>query len=205
MIRTNITRTTVLMAVILLAAATMVVWAGDKDGDRGRRGGNRSGGGASAANFASISGVISDVNGTMIKILNGQVTIDATNATIVGDDKRGMLTAAMLTVGRVIEVYGTPGMAPGTITASVVQVKGLKADGRLRGAITAVDPANNTITVLGTPITINAATYFEGRRGMKISQADLAVGTVVEVSVVVMQNMLVALEVEVEYGVAMRR
>ncbi|MDX2030633.1 MAG: DUF5666 domain-containing protein [Blastocatellia bacterium] len=193
------TRVTALMAMILLAVAPSFAGAGDKDGERRGRSDNRGG------NVASVSGVISDVNGTTIKILNGQVTIDATNATIVGEEKRGMLTAAMLTVGRVIEVYGTPGMAPGTITARIIQVYGLKADGRIRGAITAVDAANNTITVLGTTITINAATVFEGRRGLKPGPADLVVGAAVEVSVAVLQNTLVALEIEINGGYAARR
>jgi Domain of unknown function (DUF5666) len=142
---------------------------------------------------ASVSGTVSDVTGTTIKLLNGSVVVDASAARFVGEDSRVALTIAAVKVGTVIEVAGNPGV--GNILASVIKVHGPKADGELQGTITAADTANSTITVNGATITLNAATIYKGSRGMVLSAANLTPGAVVSVEVVLVMGKLVATEV----------
>ena len=132
------------------------------------------------------------MTGTTIKILNGAVTINASAAIIRGEENSAALTLAAIKVGTVIEVSGTP--SAGVIVAAVIKVHGPKSDGELSGTITA--NSNNTITVNGATITLNAATVFKPYRWMNLSPANLTVGTVVSVEVVVVQGNLVATKVE---------
>ncbi len=140
---------------------------------------------------ASVSGTVSDVTGTTIKILNGAVTVDASAAIIRGEESSLALTLAAIKVGSVVEVSGTPSL--GKIVAAVIKVHGPKSDGELSGTITAA--ANNTITVNGATITLNATTVYKRYHGMILSAANLTVGTVVSVEVVLVQGNLVASEV----------
>ena len=186
MTRKSIFQGTILVALLaltplpLFATATAVV--DDKGNDKGRY-------------AASVEGTVSNVSGSIIKILNGQVTIDATSAIISGEEKGAALTLAAITIGSVIEVSGNPGV--GTIIAARIKVHGPKSDGGLSGIITSAN--NNTITVLGSTISLNAATVYKRYRGMTISSANLLVGTVVSVEVVLFQGNLVATKVSIGY------
>ena len=188
MTRKSIFQGTILVALLALTAlplfATATAVVDDKGNDKGHY-------------AASVEGTVSNVSGSIIKILNGQVTIDATSAIISGEEKGAALTLAAITIGSVIEVSGNPGV--GTIIAARIKVHGPKSDGGLSGIITSVNTANNTITVPGSTISLNTATVYKRYHGMTISSANLLVGTVVSVEVALFQGNLVATKVSIGY------
>ncbi len=149
-------------------------------------------------NGPSVSGTVSDVAGSTIKILNGLVTVDASTAAIVSEHNNRLLTLADIKVGTMIEVSGNAGV--GKILATRIQVRGPKSDGQLQGAIESVDTTNKTITVLGNVISLDASTVYEGDNGVALNAASLTVGKVVEVEVAVFQNKLIATRVSLDGG-----
>jgi len=146
----------------------------------------------------SVSGTVSDIAGSTIKILNGLVTVDASAAAITSEHNNRTLTLADIKVGTVIEVSGNA--SAGKIAATMIEVKGPKSDGQIQGAIESVDAANKTITVLGNVIALDTTTVYEGDNGRALTPADLAVGKVVDVEVAVFQNKLVATRVSLDGG-----
>ncbi|NOT59689.1 MAG: hypothetical protein HOP19_05625 [Acidobacteria bacterium] len=186
---TTIFASLAMMIALAFTTSTFAAPLGDNKGD--------SKGDKNKSSYAAeVSGAVSDVTGTTIKLLNGAVVIDASAARIVSEDSRTTLTIAAITVGTVIEVYGNPGV--GNILASVIEVHGPKSDGEMKGTITAADTANSTITVNGAVITLNAATVYKGRNGMVLTAANLTAGTVVEVEVVFVMGKLVATKVSLK-------
>lgn len=174
-----ISRVTILLAVIALTALPLFATTTTLvDGNHGVR------------YASSVSGTVSDVTGTTIKLLNGLVTVDASTAVISAEENRTALTIAAITVGTVIDVSGNPGV--GNIIAARIRVHGPKSDGKLSGTITAASAG--TITVNGAVITLNAATIYEPYRRMIISAANFTVGTAVSVEVLLVQGNLVATE-----------
>ena len=107
MTRKTLNQCTILVAMLALTALPLFAEAtallDDKGNDNGRY-------------AASVEGTVSNVSGSISKILNGQVTIDATSAIISGEEKGAALTFTAITVGSVIEVSGNPGV--GTIIAA---------------------------------------------------------------------------------------
>lgn len=183
--RKTVTRVTTLLAVIALTAMPLFARAFTSDDERERNG-------------PSVSGTVSDIAGSTIKILNGLVTVDASAAAITGEHNNRTLTLADIKVGTVIEVSGTA--SAGKITATRIQVRGPKSDGQLQGAIESVDAVNKTITVLGNVISLDTTTVYEGDNDRTLSPADLTVGKVVDVEVAVFQNKLVATRVSLDGG-----
>ncbi|MGE0129230.1 MAG: DUF5666 domain-containing protein [Blastocatellales bacterium] len=185
MTRKTVTQVATLLAVIALAAMPMIARAFNSDDERERNG-------------PSVSGTVSDVAGSTIKILNGLVTVDASAAAIVSEHNNRSLTLADIKVGVVIEVSGNA--SAGKIAAAVIEVRGPKSDGQIQGAIESVDAANKTITVLGNVIALDTTTVYEGDNNRTISSADLTVGKMVDVEVAVFQNKLVATRVSLDGG-----
>lgn len=180
-----ISRVTILLAVIALTALPLFARASRAEDERDRNG-------------PSVSGTVSDVAGSTIKILNGLVTVDASTAAIVGEHNNRLLTLADIKVGTMIEVSGNAGV--GKILATRIQVRGPKSDGQLQGAIESVDATNKTITVLGNVISLDASTVYEGDNGVALNAASLTVGKVVDVEVAVFQNKLIATRVSLDGG-----
>lgn len=178
-------RVTILLAVIALTALPLFARASRAEDERDRNG-------------PSVSGTVSDVAGSTIKILNGLVTVDASTAAIVGEHNNRLLTLADIKVGTMIEVSGNAGV--GKILATRIQVRGPKSDGQLQGAIESVDATNKTITVLGNVISLDATTIYEGDNGVALNAASLTVGKVVDVEVAVFQNKLIATRVLLDGG-----
>lgn len=183
--RKTVSRGTALLVVIALTALPLFARAFTSDDERERSG-------------PLVSGTVSDIAGSTIKILNGLVTVDASAAAITSENNNRMLTLADIRVGTVIEVSGASGA--GKITATRIQVRGPKSDGQLQGAIESVDAVNKTITVLGNVISLDTTTVYEGDNDRAISPADLTVGKVVDVEVAVFQNKLVATRISLDGG-----
>ena len=110
---------------------------------------------------ATVHGVVTSVNGNIIAIADGLVTIDASNARIlvgrgdaasITDIKTGMLVFA--TVRK-------PEQANAPLVATTVAATRI-ADATLFGTLDAVDNTNRTITLLGRTIHLDANTSVSG-------------------------------------------
>jgi Domain of unknown function (DUF5666) len=107
---------------------------------------------------ATVGGIVTAVNGTLIQLAGGSITIDAANAQIHGAStviEPGMILFASLS---------TADVAPNTpLPAASISVTRLP-DATLFGPVQAVDPSSNTITLLGRTIRVTADTSFGGFR-----------------------------------------
>lgn len=107
---------------------------------------------------ATVGGLVTAVNGKLIQLAGGSITIDSTNAQIHGASttiEPGMILFASLT---------TADVAPNApLPAASISVTRLP-DATLFGPVQSVDTANNTITLLGRTIRITADTSFGGFR-----------------------------------------
>lgn len=141
-------------------------------------------------NGATVGGVVTAVNGKLIQLAGGNITIDATNARIHGTSSTiepGMLVFATLT---------TADVAPNApLPASSITVTRLP-DATLFGPVQSVDTANNTITLLGRTIRVTSETSFGGvrksRDGAKPGLSDILPNHMVQVSVDERNGQLVA-------------
>ena len=91
----------------------------------------------------TVSGVITSVSGSLVRIADGLIVVDATNAKVTGD----------LAAGALAVVVPRPGaVAPNApLAASQIAVTPLFPI-TLSGTVTSVDIANRTLTLLGRTI-----------------------------------------------------
>lgn len=99
----------------------------------------------------TVSGVVSSVSGTLVRLADGLVTIDTAGAKITGDIAPGALLFAALKPGDVA--------ANAPLPAAYVAVT-RSAQVTLSGAVTAVDLAARTLTLLGRTIKVTPQTSF---------------------------------------------
>ena len=100
------------------------------------------------------------------------MTLDLTSAQVT---KNGDPTQSSLKPGMVVEVRGQAQGSQVWVEAADIQIE-------LKGQIEAIDPAAGTLTVLGTPVRVDALTRIEEEDGTSLALADLKVGDFVEVS-----------------------
>ena len=100
------------------------------------------------------------------------MTLELTSAQIT---QNGEPTDRGLKPGMVVEVQG---QAQGTR----VRVEAADIKIELKGQIEAIDPAAGALTVLGTPVRVDALTRIEEEDGTSLALADLRVGDFVEIS-----------------------
>ncbi|MDQ3283998.1 MAG: DUF5666 domain-containing protein [Acidobacteriota bacterium] len=103
---------------------------------------------------AMVSGVVTSVNGNIVSIANGLVTIDVSKAQVAGTIAPGALIFATVSAT-------TDANAP--LQAKTVAVTHL-ADATLLGTLERVDTSAKTLTVLGRTIAVDANTSFGGPR-----------------------------------------
>lgn len=146
--------------------------------------------GTRVANGATVGGTVTAVNGNLIQLAGGTITIDATNAKIHGTSRAiepGMLVFATLTTSEVA--------ANAPLPASSISVSRLP-DATLFGAVQSVDTANNTLTLLGRTIRVTSETSFGGvrksRDGVAPGLSDILPNQIVQVSVDETSGQLVA-------------
>src|SRR5688572_23979370 len=102
---------------------------------------------------ATVGGIITAVNGNLIQLAGGAITIDATNANVKGEIEPGMILFATLKSSDVAPNAPLP--------ADTISVTRLP-DGTLFGPVQSVDTANNTFTLLGRTIRVTSETSFGG-------------------------------------------
>lgn len=119
-------------------------------------------GGLVPMNVAMVSGIVSSVSGTTINIANGQIAIDASAATIVGQNGATMTLASVTTGSLVVATLSGETVSPNAPLRAVTIAVTKYAEVTLAGPVTAVDATHNTLTVLGKTIQVNAQTSFGG-------------------------------------------
>lgn len=132
---------------------------------------------------ATISGLVTGVNGNSISLANGLVVIDASQATITDD--RG--AAATVTPGTLILAIlrsGTSLQASSIVVTRLPQVA-------LSGAVQAVNPSAGTLQIFGLTIHVDANTSFGGNHNAR-GLADIVAGDVVQVEANAVGSNLVA-------------
>ena len=141
------------------------------------------------ANAATVTGLVTAVNGNLIQLAGGNIVIDAANAKIHGAGKieAGMLVFAALTSA---DAAANAPLAASTITATRLP------DATLFGPVQSVDRTASTLTVLGRTIRVTPDTSFGGIRkdfnGQRPSLADVQANDLVTVTTDVVNGQLVA-------------
>lgn len=141
-----------------------------------------------------VTGTVYSVNGTTITILEGLVTIDATNAEVI---LRGeAVTLADVTPGTMIAALIKDANDTGVLEAATIAIHDPPA-GHLAGLVQAVDTTNKTFTILGLTIAVTDETSFGGRGpGATLAKLeDIQVNQPVAVGVDVVGGRLTALRV----------
>ena len=147
----------------------------------------------------TVSGIVSSVQGNLISIAGGLVTIDASAAKITGEHD-GQATLVSVTPGSLIFAVLTNAdvalNAP--LPASVIGVTRM-ADAILTGPVTSVDVAGSTLTLLGRKIRVTAQTTFAGADHGSTTKglADLLTNQIVAVEANATNGALVATSVRV--------
>lgn len=130
---------------------------------------------------SSVSGIVTSVNGNVIALAGGLVTIDATGAHTTGTIEPGAMVFATVTNDN------------GTLRASNVLATRI-ADATITGTVDHVDTTNHTLTVLGRTITITNDTSIGGmaHRDGGLTLGDIVAGELVAVQAENVNGHLVA-------------
>ncbi|MHB9001251.1 MAG: DUF5666 domain-containing protein, partial [Thermoanaerobaculia bacterium] len=144
-----------------------------------------------------VTGTVHTVSGTTITILEGLVTIDATNAEVIVHGEAA--TIADVTPGARIAALLNDANDTGVLEAATIAIHDPPA-GHLAGLVQAVDVTNKTFTILGLTIAVTDETSFGGGRGPGLGTTlagleDLEVNQPVAVGVDVAGGALTALRV----------
>jgi hypothetical protein len=141
------------------------------------------GGGGGNATVAGIDGTggprpaavaVGAITGFGSIFVNG-VEYSTSSSTITVNGASG--TEQTLRIGQVVRVSGTIATGGTTGTATTVSY-----DDNVTGAITAIDLAQNTLTVMGQVVRVTAVTTFDDSSGTPPTLATLLIGNTVEVS-----------------------
>lgn len=151
---------------------------------------------AARADGATISGIVTSVQGNLIRIADGLITIDATGAKVVvgrgreasvGDIEPGMLVFAAL--------RDVTKDANGPLLATLIMAAPA-SDVSMTGVVENVDLNNRSLTLLRQQVFIDNDTSFGGFRGGETSGlASIQRNQIVQVQADVVNGRLVAREV----------
>lgn len=138
---------------------------------------------------ATISGVVQRVDGNLIRLADGLITVDASEAKILIDRGREG-TAADIEPG--MQLFATIGSNGKASTISATRA----GDATIFGAVDSVDVAAKTLVILGYTIHVDANTSFGGfRKGEDVDLSDIMTNQLVQVQVDAVNGSLVAREV----------
>src|SRR5437899_8991556 len=132
---------------------------------------------------ATVSGIVTAVNGTTVMLANGLITVDVSQAMIADD--RG--SSATITPGSQIFAIlrsTTSLQASSVIVTTVPQVT-------LSGPVQSINTSAGTLQVLGVTIHVDANTSFGGHHNIQ-GLSDIATNDVVQVQANAVGSMLVA-------------
>lgn len=151
---------------------------------------------ARIANGATAGGVVSAVDGNLIRVANGTITIDATGAKIVSD-RGGDATLDAIRPGAIVfaTLSSADVEANAPLRASTISLIHI-ADATLFGPVQRVDASASTLTLLGRTIHVTGETSFGGirkdRDGARPGLQDILPNHIVQVSADEVNGRLVA-------------
>jgi hypothetical protein len=117
--------------------------------------------GARISSGATVGGLVTAVDGTLIHLAGGAITIDASGAKINGTIEPGVVLLAII---KTTDVAPNAPLPAETINATPLP------DGTLFGPVQSVDLASNTLTLLGRTIHVNGDTSFGGMHKSRDSE-----------------------------------
>lgn len=163
----RMTRKTLAIVALFVLAVVPTAFAGTRSLDSGTR----------INTGATAGGIVSSVNGNLIHLAGGTITIDSTGAKINTTIEPGMILFATL---KSSDVAPNAPLQAATITVTRIP------DGTLFGPVQSVDVANNTLTLLGRTIHVTSETSFGGlhksRDSAKPGLADILPNHIVQVT-----------------------
>ena len=118
----------------------------------------------------TVDSVVTRVNGPILDVLDGNLRIDVSNATITGGDDRlanPLPWSGILVGSRIVAVVSVPDVIPATfppVLPATSVVVYLANSGNLTGYVQSVDVAQGTFMLLDTTIRTNAATTWSGMK-----------------------------------------
>lgn len=149
---------------------------------------------APAVSGRSVSGFVTAVNGPLIQLANGLVTIDTSGVT-----SNGINGPTTIHVGDLVFAVLKPGdvAANAPLPAAFIGVTSLPAVS-LSGPVTSVDATNGTITLLGRSIRVTSSTVLAGMYpNSTLKLSDIVAGEVVSVDAAVVNGVLTATTIHV--------
>jgi hypothetical protein len=118
-----------------------------------------------------VTGVVSSIEGTTVKLVDGRLTVDVSRAVVRSDSGPG--TIADIKAGDRISVQlAGRSTESDVLAADFVQILRFP-DALLSGEAEAVDGPSGVLTLLGLPVRVTSATILRGLRGEAISLADV--------------------------------
>jgi hypothetical protein len=146
---------------------------------------------------ATVSGIVSSVNGSLINLANGLVTVDVSGAKVIGANGQTTTITAGSTIFAVLKAPDAA-TANTPLAAAIVTVTRTH-DVAINGTIQSVDVAASTITILGRTIKITSDTtiygFFESSGALHVG--DLKSGEIAMVNADAKNGALVAFDVHV--------
>lgn len=147
-------------------------------------------------NGGTVSGTVSAVNGNLISIADGAITIDATNAKIVAARGRETTVADIKPGMQLFAALGSSNPSTQSALPAVMVTVTSAADVAMNSAVQSVDSANRTFTLLNETISVDDQTSFGGyKRDAGTTFADLQPNVIVHVEADNVNGRLVAREV----------
>ncbi|HJQ38200.1 MAG TPA: DUF5666 domain-containing protein [Thermoanaerobaculia bacterium] len=147
--------------------------------------------GGTAAAGATVSGIVSSVNGNLIQLAGGLVTIDATGAKVVVDrGKEGSVAEIQSGMLLFATLKSTDVAANAPLPASMITATRFSAT-TFFGPVQSVDTASGSFRILGRTVFVNSDTSFGGVKSLSellpnevvAVQADVSGGRLVASSV----------------------
>lgn len=132
---------------------------------------------------ATVSGIVTAVNGTNVMLANGLITVDVSQATI-SDDRGARATIAPGSLIFAILKSSTSLQASSVVVTTLPQVT-------LSGAVQSVSPGAGTLQLLSVTIHIDANTSFGGSHNVR-SLSDIVANDVVQVQANVVGSSIIA-------------
>jgi exosome complex RNA-binding protein Csl4 len=119
--------------------------------------------------MSSVTGHVTSIDGTTIRLFDGRITLDASRAVVrtdfgtgqLSDVKPGDRISALVRVG-----------TNGALQAETIHIL-TSPDALLTGAVDAVDATGGTITVLGQQVRVTSSTVIRGLRGAAIQLSEI--------------------------------
>ena len=176
------------LALVALLATTALV---AQNRNRAVSNPDSQGGGSFPIAGTTVSGFVTSINGSIISLANGLVTLDISTAKVLGDDGVVASVSSITPGSLVFAVLKSGDSAPNApLQVATIGVTRI-AQVVLSGPVQSVDPITGTLTLLGRTIHVTADTSIGGGRGSG-ALGDILPNEVVQVQANAVDGSLVA-------------